>query len=57
MIHHSMGSRDHKVHWEVDHMGRGLWTAQIRLIICYEIELDKLDIYETLTCNIPKMCW
>jgi hypothetical protein len=31
-------------------MGRGLWTAQITLIICYQIELDKLNIYETLTC-------
>jgi hypothetical protein len=38
-------------------MGRGLWTAQITLIICYQIELDKLNIYETLTCSIPKMCW
>jgi hypothetical protein len=26
------------------------------LIICYQIELDKLNIYETLTCSIPKMC-
>jgi hypothetical protein len=43
-------------------LGRGpygvsLWTTQITLIICYQIELDKLNIYETLTCNIPKMCW
>jgi hypothetical protein len=27
------------------------------VIICYQIELDKLNIYETLTCSIPKMCW
>jgi hypothetical protein len=33
------------------------WTAQITLIICYQIELDKLNIYETFMCNIPKMCW
>jgi hypothetical protein len=30
-------------------MGRGVQTAQIMLIICYKIELDKLNIYETLT--------
>jgi hypothetical protein len=38
-------------------MGRGMWAAQITLIICYQIELDKLNIYETLTCSIPKMSW
>jgi hypothetical protein len=38
-------------------MGRGLRTAQIMLIICSQIQLDKLNIYETLTCSIPKMCW
>jgi hypothetical protein len=37
-------------------MGRGIQTAQITLIICYQNELDKLNIYETLTCSIPKMC-
>jgi hypothetical protein len=44
------------VHWDIDRMGRGMWTAQITLIICYQIELDKLNIYEALTCSIPKMC-
>jgi hypothetical protein len=29
------------VRWDADHMGRGLQTAQITLIICYQIELDK----------------
>jgi hypothetical protein len=38
-------------------MGRGLRTVQIMLIIYYLIELDKLNIYGTLTCSIPKMCW
>jgi hypothetical protein len=42
------------VHWDVNHMGRGLRTAQITLIICYQIELERLNIYETLTCSIPK---
>jgi hypothetical protein len=46
-----------QVRWDADHMGRGLWTAQITLIICYQIELGKLNIYETLTYNILKMCW
>jgi hypothetical protein len=27
------------------------------VIICYQIELDKLNIYKTLTCSILKMCW
>jgi hypothetical protein len=49
-----MESRDHRVHWDVNHMGRGLRTAQITLIICYQIELERLNIYETLTCSIPK---
>jgi hypothetical protein len=52
-----VGSRDRRVHWDVDRMGRGLQTIQITLIICYEIELDKLNIYESLMCSIPKMCW
>jgi hypothetical protein len=47
VIRRSMGSRDHQVHWDVDHIRRGLRTAQITLIICYQIELDKLSIYET----------
>jgi hypothetical protein len=34
-----------------------LQTAQIMLTICYQVELDKLNICETLTCSIPKMCW
>jgi hypothetical protein len=38
-------------------MGRGMQTAQIMLIIYYQIELDKLNIYDTLMCSIPKMCW
>jgi hypothetical protein len=33
---------------DTNRMGRGLWTAQSMLIICYQIELDKLNIYETL---------
>jgi hypothetical protein len=57
MIHQSVGSRDRRVRWDIDNMGRGMRTAQITLIICYQIELDKLNIYETLTCSIPKMCW
>jgi hypothetical protein len=36
--------------------GERLWTAQITLIICYQIELAKLNIYETLTYSIHKMC-
>jgi hypothetical protein len=57
VIHRCVGSRDHQVHWDVDQLGRGLQTPQIMYIICYQIELDKLNIYETLTCSIPKMCW
>jgi hypothetical protein len=57
VICRSMGSRVRRVCWNMDRMGRGPWTAQITLIICYQIELGKLNIYETLTCNIPKMCW
>jgi hypothetical protein len=52
-----MGLRDRRVRWDTDHMGRGMQTTQIMLIICYQIELDKLIIYETLMCNIPEMCW
>jgi hypothetical protein len=52
-----MGSRDHQMRWDEDYMGRGMQTTQITLIIYYQIELDKLNIYETLTRSIPKMCW
>jgi hypothetical protein len=52
-----MGSRYHRVCWDADHMERGMQIAQITLIIYYQIELDKLNIYVTLTCSIPKMCW
>jgi hypothetical protein len=38
MIHQSVGSSDRQVHWDVDRVARGLWTAQITLIICYQIE-------------------
>jgi hypothetical protein len=38
-------------------MRRGLRTARITSIICYQIELDKLSIYETLICSILKMCY
>jgi hypothetical protein len=31
--------------------------CKIMLIICYQIKLDKLNIYEILMCSIPKMCW
>jgi hypothetical protein len=57
MIHRSVGSKDHRVCWDVDRMGRGLWIVQITLIICYQIKLDKLNIYKTLMCSVPKMCW
>jgi hypothetical protein len=57
VIHRTMGSKDHRVHWDTDRMGRGLQTAQITLIICYQIELDKLNLYKTLTYSIAKMCW
>jgi hypothetical protein len=50
------GDVDGRVHWDTTRMGRGMHTAQIALIICYQIELDKLNIYETLMCSIPKMC-
>jgi hypothetical protein len=33
------GSKDRRVCWDTDHMGRGLQTAQIVLIICNQIEL------------------
>jgi hypothetical protein len=55
VIHRSMGSRDRRLRWDADRMGRGLQTAQIMLFICYQIELDKLNIYETIMCSIPKM--
>jgi hypothetical protein len=51
------GPRDRWVCWDAYCMGRGMRAVQIMLIICYQIELDKLNIYETLTCNITKMCW
>jgi hypothetical protein len=56
VIRRSVGSRDHLVCWDTDHMEIGMQTAQITLIICYQMELEKLSIYETLTCSIPKMC-
>jgi hypothetical protein len=56
VIRRSMGSRDHQVCWDIDRMGRGMRAAQIMLMICYQIELDKLSIYETLMCSIPKLC-
>jgi hypothetical protein len=37
VIRQSMGSRDRPVQWDANRMGRGLLTAQIRLIICYHI--------------------
>jgi tRNA splicing ligase len=57
VIHRSVGSRDYQVRWDMNDMGKGMRTTQILLIICYQIELDKLNIYKTLTCSIPKMCW
>jgi hypothetical protein len=45
----------HRVHWDTDRIGRGMRTAQIMLIICYQIELEKLNIYETIRCSIHKM--
>jgi hypothetical protein len=54
MIHQRVGLRDRRVHRDTDCMGRGLRAAQIMLIICYQIELDKLNLYETLTCSISK---
>jgi hypothetical protein len=45
------------VRWDADRMGSGTKTAQIMLINCYQIELDKLNLYETLTCSILKTCW
>jgi hypothetical protein len=47
VIHRRMGLRDRRVRWDVDCMGRGLRTAKITLIICYQIELDKLNIYDS----------
>jgi hypothetical protein len=46
MIHRSVGLKDRRVRWDADCMGRGLRTAQIMLVICYQIELDKFNIYE-----------
>jgi hypothetical protein len=51
-----MGSRDRRVRWDTDCMGTGMWTAQIMLMIC-QIELDKSNLYKTLTRSITKMCW
>jgi hypothetical protein len=56
VIHQSVGLRDHWMRWDADRMGRGMQTVQIMLIICYQIKLDKLNIYKILMCNIPKMC-
>jgi hypothetical protein len=53
VIRRSVESRDR---WDADYMGRGLRTTRITLIICYQIELDKLSIYKSLTCSIPKIC-
>jgi hypothetical protein len=47
VIHRTVWSKDHRVHWDIDRMGRGLRTTQITLIICYQIE----------SIVIPKMCW
>jgi hypothetical protein len=33
----SVGSRDRRVRCDVNHMGRGMQTIQITLIICYQI--------------------
>jgi hypothetical protein len=55
MICRSVGSRDCWVRWDTTHMRRGLQIGEISFIICYQIELDKLNIYETLMCSIPKM--
>jgi hypothetical protein len=39
-------------------LGHGLYKERhIMLIIYHQIELDKLNLYETLMCSIPKMCW
>jgi hypothetical protein len=53
VIHRSVRSRDYQVRWDMNDMGKGMRTTQILLIICYQIELDKLNIYKTLTCSIP----
>jgi hypothetical protein len=52
VIHRSVRSRDYQVRWDMNDMGKGMRTTQILLIICYQIELDKLNIYKTLTCSI-----
>jgi hypothetical protein len=41
---------------DANRIGRDMRTAQITLIIYYQTEVYKLNIYETLTCSIPKMC-
>jgi hypothetical protein len=48
VIRRSVRSRDRLTRWDADHMGRGLQTAQIMLIICYQIKLDKLSILRLL---------
>jgi hypothetical protein len=35
MLDTGVGSRDHRVRWDTDHMRRGMQTAQITLLICY----------------------
>jgi hypothetical protein len=40
---------DCQMRWDADRMGRGMQTAQNMLSICYQIELDKLNIYVTPT--------
>jgi hypothetical protein len=40
VIHRSVGSRDHRVRWDANCIVRSLWTAQIMLIIYYQIKLD-----------------
>jgi hypothetical protein len=55
VICQNVGSSDCLVHWDTDRIERGIWTTQITLIICYQIELDKLSILR-LTCSIIKMC-
>jgi hypothetical protein len=38
MICRSVGSRERRVRWDTDRMGRGMRILQITLIICYQIE-------------------
>jgi hypothetical protein len=51
VIHRSMGSRDRRVYWDTTIWEEGC-GLQIMLIISYQIELDKLNIYKTLTRGI-----